>query len=170
MPTELASHVPPAVLQAGLPASSITDLFAAIKVGTPDALTAVPGMTPQILAVVGSSLADGYAAAYAYVYYAAIAVGGVGLIGECFSQSCMIPANQNSQPASVSRTTTHISPAMFRDKSIAKEPLSKARTRIQDRTAPAITLRDFPRKKLKLHARSITILRCDTKSREFSKG
>jgi hypothetical protein len=82
VPTELARHVPAAAEKAGLPASSITDLFAAITAGTADALAAVPGMTPKIEAAVAAALANGYAAAYAYVYYAAIAVGLVGVIGE----------------------------------------------------------------------------------------
>lgn len=82
VPSELASHVPPAAESAGLPASSIPDLFKAITAGTAAALEAVPGMTPEIAAAVGAAVPDAYAAAYAYVYYAAIAVGLVGLIGE----------------------------------------------------------------------------------------
>jgi hypothetical protein len=82
VPTELAKYVPAAAEQAGLPASSITQLFTAITAGTPDALAAVPGITPEIQVAVGGALAQAYAAAYAYVYYAAIAVGLVGVIGE----------------------------------------------------------------------------------------
>lgn len=83
VPAKLASIVPPAVIKAGLPASSITDLFAAITVGTPEALAKVPGINPRIEAVLAAALSNAYAAAYAYVYYAAIAVGLVGLIA-CF--------------------------------------------------------------------------------------
>lgn len=43
----------------------------------------MPGITPQIEAVLGAALSNAYAAAYAYVYYAAVAVGLVGLIA-CF--------------------------------------------------------------------------------------
>lgn len=83
VPEKLASMVPPAVTKAGLPASSIPDLFTAITIGTPAALAKVPGINPQIEAVLAAALSNAYAAAYAYVYYAAIAVGLVGLIA-CF--------------------------------------------------------------------------------------
>jgi hypothetical protein len=39
-------------------------------------------MTPKIEAAVAAALANSYAAAYAYVYYAAVAVGLVGVIGK----------------------------------------------------------------------------------------
>lgn len=78
----MAKYVPSAAVNAGLPASSITDLFTAIGAGTANALVAVPGMTPEIQAAVGAALANAYAAAYAFVYYAAIAIGLVGVIGE----------------------------------------------------------------------------------------
>jgi hypothetical protein len=84
IPIELANHVPPAALNAGLPKSSLTDLFNAIALGTPAALAKVPGITPSIEAAVGAAIANAYAAAYAYVYYAAVAVGLVGLIGTLF--------------------------------------------------------------------------------------
>jgi Fungal trichothecene efflux pump (TRI12) len=83
VPEKLAAIVPPAVIKAGLPASSIPDLFAAITLGTPAALAAVPGINPQIEVVLGAALSNAYAAAYKYVYYAAVAVGLVGLIA-CF--------------------------------------------------------------------------------------
>ncbi|KKY26999.1 putative trichothecene efflux pump [Phaeomoniella chlamydospora] len=81
---EIISHVTPAALEAGLPQSSLTDLFTAIAAGTTAALEAVPGMTTEIEAAVADALSDGYAAAYSYVYYAAVAVGIVGLIA-CIS-------------------------------------------------------------------------------------
>lgn len=80
-PTELVKHVTPAALDAGLPKSSLPALFKAIAAGTADALAAVPGINATIEGAVALATADGYAAAYAYVYYAAIAVGLVGLIG-----------------------------------------------------------------------------------------
>jgi len=83
VPEKLASIVPPAVIKAGLPASSISDLFAAITVGTPEALAKVPGIDSRIEAALAAALSNAYAAAYAYVYYAAVAVGLVGLIA-CF--------------------------------------------------------------------------------------
>jgi Fungal trichothecene efflux pump (TRI12) len=82
VPTEIAAKVVPAALAAGLPETSLTSLFAAITAGTPAAYAAVPDLTPEIQAVVAASLSNAYAAAYAYVYYAAVAVGIVGL-GAC---------------------------------------------------------------------------------------
>ena len=88
IPKELQQHVVPAALGAGLPEKSLTALFTALGAGTPDALEAVPGINNAILAAVGAATADAYAAAYAYVYYAGVAVGLVGLIGECSIASC----------------------------------------------------------------------------------
>lgn len=68
-------------MNAGLPKASLPALFKAIAAGTADALAAVPGINATIEGAVALATADGYAAAYAYVYYAAIAVGLVGLIG-----------------------------------------------------------------------------------------
>jgi hypothetical protein len=79
-PVKILAYVPPAAIDAGLPESSLAELFAAISAGTPSALAKVSGMTPQIEAAVGSSLSNAYAAAYAYVYYAAVAVACVGLV------------------------------------------------------------------------------------------
>jgi hypothetical protein len=80
VPVEIAARVPQAAVEAGLPQSSLTQLFAAITAGTPAAMAAVPGISPAIMTAVANSLANSYAAAYAYVYYAAVAVGGVGII------------------------------------------------------------------------------------------
>lgn len=79
-PAKIAEMVPPAAINAGLPEASLTDLFTAIGIGSSAALAGVPGMTPEIETAVVSSLSNAYAAAYAYVYYAAVAFGGVGLI------------------------------------------------------------------------------------------
>lgn len=80
VPKQIASHVPPAALEAGLPSSSLSALFTALAAGTPTALSNVPGMTAAIETAVADAMAEAYAGAYAYVYYATIAVGAVGLI------------------------------------------------------------------------------------------
>lgn len=80
VPAKIAEFVPVAAVNGGLPESSLTELFAAINIGTDTAFSAVPGITPEIEVAVGAALSDAYAAAYAYVYYAAVAVGVVGLI------------------------------------------------------------------------------------------
>ncbi len=79
-PEKMASIIPPRALDAGLPSSSLTSLMSAIALDSPAAIAAVPGMTPAIQLAVSNALSDAYAAAYAFVYYAAVAVGGAGLI------------------------------------------------------------------------------------------
>lgn len=78
--TEIGKYVPAAALKAGLPASSLPALFGAVAAGTPEAMSQVPGITPAIETAVGGALSKAYPAAYAYVYYAAMAVQGVALI------------------------------------------------------------------------------------------
>jgi len=80
VPGEMAKYIPQAALAAGLPQSSITDLFAAITAGTPAAMAKVPGITPAIESAVASATIVAETAAYRYVYYAAIAVALVGFL------------------------------------------------------------------------------------------
>ncbi|KIW84313.1 hypothetical protein Z517_03563 [Fonsecaea pedrosoi CBS 271.37] len=80
IPTEMAHYIPGAAINAGLPQSSLGDLFKAIAAGTTEALDRVPGITEAIVAAVAKAKAQSYAAAYAYVYYSTIAIGAVGLI------------------------------------------------------------------------------------------
>jgi hypothetical protein len=79
-PVEIAKRVPEAAISAGLPESSLTALSEALAAATTSALAAVPGMTTAIEAAVSQAMSDSYAAAYSYVYYAAVAVGATGLI------------------------------------------------------------------------------------------
>lgn len=46
--------------------------------------TFVPSINPEIQLVLANSLADAYAAAFAYVYYAALVVGGAALVAALF--------------------------------------------------------------------------------------
>ncbi|OBT82281.1 hypothetical protein VE02_09080 [Pseudogymnoascus sp. 03VT05] len=75
IPVELEAHILPAALNAGLPASSIADLFAAIFASSETAMAAVPGINADIIKAVGRAQLDEYAAAYCYVYYATIPFG-----------------------------------------------------------------------------------------------
>jgi len=77
---KLPEYVVPAALEAGLPASSITPLLSALKVGTAAALESVASINTAIIAAVASAAAYAEAAAYAYVYYAALAVSLVAVI------------------------------------------------------------------------------------------
>lgn len=84
-PGEIEKHVIPAALKAGLPVTSLPGLAAAIQAGfTPAAVIAVPGLTPQVLEAVTEGLANGYAAAYAYVYYTIIAFAAVAFLVSFF--------------------------------------------------------------------------------------
>jgi hypothetical protein len=84
-PGEIEKHVIPAALKAGLPETSLPGLAAAIEAGfTPTAISAVPGLTPQVLEAVTNGLADGYAAAYAYIYYTIIAFAAVAFLVSFF--------------------------------------------------------------------------------------
>ncbi|KAF2806809.1 trichothecene efflux pump [Mytilinidion resinicola] len=84
-PGEIEKHVIPAVLKAGLPEASLPALAAAIEAGfSPSAASAVPGLTPQVLEAATNGLADGYAAAYAYIYYTIIAFAGLAFLVSFF--------------------------------------------------------------------------------------
>ena len=83
VPAEMKAHIPPAVIAAGLPESSVPSVFEAIGKGTAAALEAVPGMNSEILVAVQKSLALSYSDAYAYVYYAACAISFVSVIAAC---------------------------------------------------------------------------------------
>lgn len=67
-------------MEAGLPQSSLMALFEAIQAQSAEALTQVPGMTEAIQLALSTAMESAYADAFAYVYYAAMAVGGVAVI------------------------------------------------------------------------------------------
>ncbi|RYP72034.1 hypothetical protein DL771_004503 [Monosporascus sp. 5C6A] len=54
--------------KAVLPESSLPGLLNAVAAGTPQAIAAVPGMTPALLNVTTDAVVDSYAASYAYIY------------------------------------------------------------------------------------------------------
>ncbi|KAL6246018.1 hypothetical protein RBB50_007171 [Rhinocladiella similis] len=77
---KIASYVTGAVLEAGLAWSSLPQLFHAMQSQSPAAFAKPPGMAKQIQAAVALALENAYADAFAYVYYAALAVGGVAVV------------------------------------------------------------------------------------------
>lgn len=81
---KLSTHISPVAIDAGLPRASVPQLLQAIAIGTPAAMENVPGINSGVEAAVGAELPYAYAAAYAYVYYAAMAVASVGLIACLF--------------------------------------------------------------------------------------
>jgi hypothetical protein len=72
--------VTPAVLKAGLPASSLKAYFAALTAGTAKAFSSVPGITPKIQAA--GSYVDRVAnvSAFKTVFFVSIAFGGIAIL------------------------------------------------------------------------------------------
>ena len=99
--TTIPAVVPPAVIKAGLPASSVPAFMTAMTVGTPAAFDAVPGLNPAILAVGTAAHKVASAQAFSTVFYATIAFSGVGLILSFFAPSA------DSQMTNQVATTLH---------------------------------------------------------------
>ncbi|CAO2654543.1 Nn.00g112760.m01.CDS01 [Neocucurbitaria sp. VM-36] len=68
----LPAKVVPAATGAGLPADSLTALFAGITAGD---FSTVPGITPEIIAAVGGAVQQAYIDAFKMVFYATIPFG-----------------------------------------------------------------------------------------------
>jgi hypothetical protein len=75
----IAAQVPPAIIAAGLPSSSVADFIAAFSLGS-TAFEAVPGVTPAILAAGTSAYKHANADAYRTVFLSNIAFSGVAII------------------------------------------------------------------------------------------
>ena len=67
VPGNLASMVPKAVLDAGLPDSSLTSLMTAIATADQSQIAAVKGMNSEILRATNVAVSDAYAKSYSYV-------------------------------------------------------------------------------------------------------
>ena len=87
----LAATVPaavgPAVVNAGLPESSVTQLLTALAAGTEAALSAVPGITANIVGVATIAYKEGSTSAYRTVFLASLAFTGVGVLLSLFAPS-----------------------------------------------------------------------------------
>ena len=77
--TTIAAQVPPAVISAGLPASSVPSFISAFSVGAA-AFEQVPGISPEILAIGTRAYQYANADAYRTVFYSNIAFSGVAII------------------------------------------------------------------------------------------
>lgn len=78
--TTLSTIVPERVIAAGLPPNSVVDYMTAVaEGGTPSALAAVKGLTPQIEVVGALAYRVAYLAAYRTVFYTSIAFGVVAI-------------------------------------------------------------------------------------------
>lgn len=80
----LPQEITPAVEAAGLPASSLPDLFAAIANGTQGALLAVPGADSGVLDALALATKHAYAHAMKIVYLTTLAFTGIGLAASFF--------------------------------------------------------------------------------------
>ncbi|KAK0812853.1 hypothetical protein LTR02_003130 [Friedmanniomyces endolithicus] len=75
-------YVTPAALNAGLPETSLKQLFAALTTG---AFAKVPGITPEIIAAVGAANASAGAKSFQYVWYAVVAFCCVAVVAACLT-------------------------------------------------------------------------------------
>lgn len=78
----LSQKVIPAAVSAGLPSSSLATLFEAIQ---NDNLTAVPGISQDIIAAVDAAVKDAYARSYQTVYLCTLPFGALLIISALFS-------------------------------------------------------------------------------------
>lgn len=80
VPGYLVSIVPERVLAARLPESSLESLMLAAATANQSALLEVEGMTADILKTANIAVSDAYSRSYAYVYYFAVAIGGLAIV------------------------------------------------------------------------------------------
>ncbi|KAH6714953.1 fungal trichothecene efflux pump [Leptodontidium sp. 2 PMI_412] len=71
-----------AALDAGLPSSSLPELFANLSTGT---LSAVPGINPNIISAVVAANAEAASKSFQYVWYAVIAFGALAVVAACLT-------------------------------------------------------------------------------------
>jgi len=82
--TTIPRQVPPALIQAGLPANSTTAFMAAYSNGTQAAFDAVPGITPEIIEIGLRAYEFANSAAFKTVFLTTISFMGVGVIISAF--------------------------------------------------------------------------------------
>ena len=81
----LSQQIPPKVIAAGLPASSVADYMAAMAAGGSKALLdRVPGLTPDILAKGVTAYRYAYMDAYRTVFLVSLGFGGLAIIASFF--------------------------------------------------------------------------------------
>ncbi len=84
MAANIASKIPPAVIAAGLPSTSVVPFITALTGGNTTALDAVSGISPMIVAAGENAYKLASAASYRTVFYSTIAFSGVGIIFSVF--------------------------------------------------------------------------------------
>jgi hypothetical protein len=81
----IPTEVPPKLIAAGLPSSSVAAFMSAITVGTPAAFDAVPGLTPSIEATGIMAYKVASVDAYRTVFFSTIAFSVVCVLCACFT-------------------------------------------------------------------------------------
>jgi hypothetical protein len=81
----IPAKVPPAVIAAGLPESSVAAFIAAVQAGSQTAFDAVAGLTPEIRALGTRAYQEANSAAFNTVFLVTIAFSGIGIICTFFS-------------------------------------------------------------------------------------
>lgn len=118
VPGYLTALVPPAVTSAGLASNSVSELMAAIGTGTQAAVLNVTGMNTEILHITNIAVSTAYSKSYAYVYYFAVALGGLAIIASV----CLRDFDQY--------LTEHVSRQLYHRGEADDDPLGKADVQI----------------------------------------
>lgn len=90
--TYIPEYVVPAATNAGLPASSLPALFAGITAGN---FTAVPGITPDIIATTSAAVTHAYLSSFHVVFYATIPFGCLLIFFACLTPNFEKYLSQN---------------------------------------------------------------------------
>jgi len=83
----LQAKIPPAVVKAGLPSSSVPDLFKAYKNGTAAALQKVPGFNAAVGAALQTAVKDSYSRSFRIVFLSSLGFAGIALVASVFAQN-----------------------------------------------------------------------------------
>lgn len=81
----IPNEVPPKLIAAGLPTSSVEAFLSAITIGTPTAFNNVPGLTPSIEATGIAAYKVASCQAYRTVFFSSIAFSALCVICACFT-------------------------------------------------------------------------------------
>ncbi|CAN9365664.1 unnamed protein product [Alternaria alternata] len=120
VPGYLTSIVPQRVLEDGLPASSLSALMTAAATANQTALLEIDGMTPELLHTTNVAVSDAYSKSYAYVYYFAVAIGGLAIIASL----CMRDFDEY--------LTGHVSRQLYHKKDTSTDPLEVTTREVDD--------------------------------------
>ncbi|CAN9083228.1 unnamed protein product [Alternaria alternata] len=120
VPGYLTSIVPQRVLEDGLPASSLSALMTAAATANQTALLEIDGMTPELLHTTNIAVSDAYSKSYAYVYYFAVAIGGLAIIASL----CMRDFDEY--------LTGHVSRQLYHKKDTSTDPLEVTTREVDD--------------------------------------